>query len=74
MNVEWQSIATAPRDGSDFIAWDRIESAPFIVHFSDAILRQVPDSPRAVLTFYSENNGWRESELSHWMPLPEGPK
>jgi hypothetical protein len=63
---EWQPIATTPHDGTDFLVWDWIEETAFIVHFSNATKREY--------VFYSDKNGWRESELSHWMPLPEGPK
>ena len=70
----WLPIATCPRDGSRFLAWDHIDSECFIVEFSNAIYRQFPDDLRSELVFYSDKHGWRESELSHWMPLPEGPK
>ena len=66
MTGEWKPIATAPHDGTEFLVWDWIEKTVFIVRFSDATKREH--------VFYSDKNCWKQSELSHWMPLPEGPK
>ena len=70
----WRPIETAPKDGTEFLAWWKHPTA---------------DSPGVILTHWLDNSktrtpwaGWRWPSMtavvpgmypSHWMPLPTAP-
>lgn len=65
---EWESIKTAPRDGTMVLGtngrsvvsmwWDDRDSA----------------FPWAIVDGAGQINAWMEAAPTHWMPLPEPPK
>lgn len=75
---EWQSIETAPNDGSEHIrglwvtikrsgAEDEIQWRSYAGFIHD-------ESGRFLDVDYGEDFGWEADDFSHWMPLPEPPK
>jgi hypothetical protein len=56
---EWQPIATAPRNGSEILAWDELGFCA-VVYWDDARVEWT--------------NGDIVLQPTHWMPLPKGPK
>lgn len=67
---DWQPIATAPRDGTEFIGWHNDKACPALGAWF-------------TLAWYSEDERWpwEDAEgkhppafLTHWMPLPPLPE
>ncbi len=56
----WRPIATAPKDGSRFIAYDPRCGLLFTMHWSDDC-------------FLTDNERW-SCRFTHWMPLPLAPE
>lgn len=67
IDANWQDFETAPRDGTDFLAF-----GPFlgmlVLEFDDSA--RDPDFPWATLDGPNYYNG----AFSHWMPLPAKPE
>jgi hypothetical protein len=65
---EWQSIDTAPKDGSAFIAY--FDGQPFIAHYDDERYANKPRphfSPRGNVF----GRAWaRDNQPKYWMPIP----
>lgn len=61
---EWQPISTAPRDGSDILAYQRVAD-------KDRILTMRYD--RTGKTFCTNVHSFVAFDPSHWMPLPKPP-
>ena len=57
----WQSIETAPKDGSKFLAWRRHSTSPLIVFYN------------AEYDQYECEDGHLVFSLIHWRPLPKAP-
>lgn len=57
----WQPIATAPKDGTKFLAWRRHSTLPLIVHYNDEYSQ------------WEDADGILVYGLTHWMPLPKAP-
>ncbi len=66
---EWQDIATAPRNETMILAWEKDATCPYISWFWMGSWKtdssEFNDSDR----FYSS---WPKP--THWVPLPEPPK
>lgn len=65
---EWQSIDTAPIDGTNFLAVT--DEGMTVLHCSF----MAKDGPYWALTVnssYASDNGF--SKATHWMPLPKAP-
>ena len=63
--MTWQPIETAPKDGTEFLAWDglMIETC----WFKDGVLLASWDNQR----FSCDTDV--DCDATHWMPLPEPP-
>ncbi len=61
----WQTIETAPKDGTRVLAWYPNGGYQIVLEWNERCARWDDgfDGPR-----------WRDHELSHWMPLPEPPE
>lgn len=57
---DWQPIETAPKDGTEVLAWDG--SYLWIVEYMTGTWL----TPR--------DEGWMRLHVTHWMPLPEPPR
>lgn len=62
--MTWQLIETAPRDGTDIIAYQRVAD-------KDRILTMRYD--RAAETFVTNVHSFVAFDPTHWMPLPAPP-
>jgi len=64
----WQSIETAPRDGTRFLTWDSY----YGVRMGRAFMRADHDD---WLSYVDSNGSSRKGGIraSHWMPLPAAP-
>ncbi len=68
--MEWQPIATAPKDGTRILTWG-------CLHDDSGI--DMGESPRVELTKFSDvYHSWVSEEIgshepTHWMPLPKPP-
>lgn len=61
---KWQPIETAPKDGTQFIAW--------ISHYYQG------KGGHALVLWLPSKNGWHDASArrvqpTHWHPLPEAP-
>ena len=66
--MEWQPIETAPKDGTEILAFATFERRDFIAvaQWADAD----PEFPNTVAGWF-----WDYAiRPTHWMPLPEPPK
>jgi Protein of unknown function (DUF551) len=81
-NMEWQSIETAPTDGTPFIGAQILSDSKLATM---AVVRKSPKLPdkiwqccASVMVFNSHTDGQGVHValpfLTHWMPLPEPPK
>lgn len=68
--TEWRDIATAPRDGTEIVAWNR----------SDRIICHWHKSPSCAggwvthwETVSGYDVGWNTVHPTHWLPLPSAP-
>lgn len=68
--TEWRDIATAPKDGTEIVAWDR----------SDRIICHWHKSPSCAggwvthwETVSGYDVGWNTVHPTHWLPLPSAP-
>jgi hypothetical protein len=67
---DWQSIETAPRDGTAVLCWP----------FNYSSLFEGKAEPEIVIGFFSEDDWWCESTVAktfdptHWRPLPTPPQ
>lgn len=71
----WQPIATAPRDGSSFMAYNSV-TGPYQTWYNDS----EPDRPGTEFPCKIFTNGHNDTEPNiwypmptHWQPLPEAP-
>jgi hypothetical protein len=64
----WQSIDTAPKDGSEFLGWNGVTHDPWFWHAD----------PRGKRPCWARHfrgiTDDRRQPPTHWMPLPEPPK
>lgn len=60
---KWQSIESAPRDGTNFLACSP-QSSVFLAHWANGVV----DS-----SSWEDDDGYRERHATHWMPLPLPP-
>jgi hypothetical protein len=73
MTTPWQPIATAPKDGSLVVLWEKCDCEPFIGYWSLYRKRW-----RASLTYYCSDTGSVDDNVysdgvTHWMPMPPSP-
>jgi hypothetical protein len=73
---EWQPIETAPKDGTEILAWED-EYIPYVCTYwrggVTSLGHNLMESWQLVNIFGSiENN--RDIEPTHWMELPKPPK
>lgn len=78
--TEWQPIETAPKDGSDIIAFFPAENKHGIDNFHPQVIAVVSFQERGWWEI-SNVSGWEmETEIdshegpTHWMPMPEPPR
>jgi Protein of unknown function (DUF551) len=64
--MTWQPIATAPRDGTAFLAWESEE---------DEVVIAVAEREPANYPFFNATNYecYSEGRLTHWQQLPGPP-
>lgn len=60
--ANWRAASTAPRHGSEFIAWDPNCGLLFSMHWDDEDKR-----------FMTRDERW-SGHFTHWQPLPKEPK
>jgi len=60
----WQPIATAPKDGTNFLAVSYASSV-FLAHWANGVVDSCS---------YDNDCGYSSRFATHWMPLPEPPK
>lgn len=63
---DWQPIETAPKDGTDFLAW-LMGNTHMVIYFDASIDSLYPW--RAT----DSNSCYHVDAPTHWMPLPEPP-
>jgi hypothetical protein len=73
--MTWQDISTAPKDGTRILLWCAAPMLPTVGWWEPQASRSKPRpfwcSERAWLF----GNSWaRESQPTHWMPLPAPPE
>lgn len=68
---KWQPIETAPKDGTEFLAWcmERPPFSPVPTYFPD-IAKWHKDRVAAASYFYTRSG----AIPTHWMPIPDAPK
>jgi len=77
---EWQPIETAPRDGSEFLAYDSRTKRQDVCHMRNFSLSDVKNwvcQPSQFDGEYGPDNndfGYEWGDITHWMPLPPPPK
>lgn len=79
MSDDWRTIASAPRDGSHFLAWCELTAEEF--DEDDCKIKDVTERYAVVAYFIFGSfveSPWRGSfpqnlKFTHWQPLPEGP-
>lgn len=71
MTRVWQPIASAPRDGTEFLAYDHAVAKMAVCHWGRNGPRPTQfdrlDGPM------SDEFGYRKEGIRHWMPLPAAP-
>lgn len=75
--MQWQSIETAPKDGTEIIifvpAWTRkVHIGAYDVDVRLLNGKEINRSEGWAIT--GPGVGWHDPEPTHWMPLPGGPK
>ena len=78
--MEWQPIETAPKDGTNILAWNYNPNYlvnPYIAWFG-VDLNEADDRKKEWLTGdgddFSTGHYFTPCQPTHWMPLPEPPK
>ena len=74
VSAGWQSIETAPKDGSYLLLWEQYSDAPFVGYWSDGSWSVSHEHVDA-------EGGWDGANvvdalsmpITHWMPLPPAP-
>ena len=61
--MDWQPIATAPKDGTEILVYTRSECF-YVVVYDDVF-----SAPWRI----RNDEGLNETVPTHWMPLPEAP-
>ncbi len=69
---KWQDAASAPRDGTPFLAW-----CPIIVGLGDT--DATPDAELRIVWWeargqFTSDRDLGNEEFTHWRPQPEGPR
>lgn len=75
---EWQDIETAPRDGTEFLAWDSVAQKMDVAYMYNVSTREPLWVPRQVQMDgeygpLGDEFGCDHRNITHWMPLPEPP-
>ena len=68
---EWQDIASAPSDGTEFLAAVQVRDLSGNEWWERHVVA-VDDETGLILDYYYA--GWDIADYSHWQPLPEPPK
>jgi len=68
--TDWQDIASAPRDGSDFHAVDGRTGHQEIVFFDDT---RKSDVTQEWVWHTKDGPAYHERFFTHWRPLPSPP-
>lgn len=69
--MSWQSIETAPKDGTWVLLWQHALATQYAHLFEDPYL---PRAGRWDESEWRDIDGGRLKYASHWMPLPEPPR
>lgn len=75
---DWQPIETAPKDGTEFLAFDSRTRKMDVCEMSNIITREPLWVCRPVQMDgeYGPDNsdfGYEWKDITHWMPLPKPP-
>jgi hypothetical protein len=62
--TDWQPIETAPKDGTDLLAYSAWSEQQFVVFWRDGDWAAV---------IQNDGSPYRVGGLHYWMPLPEPP-
>lgn len=67
----WQSMSTAPRDGTVIQAWHTVHKCPISILWN----KEGHDFDGEALHWFerSYTTAWPEHAFSHWMPIPAAP-
>lgn len=74
---KWQPAETAPKDGSEFLAWcPHGEGSVEIGHYYRLSHTVYEPAGEGLFRAREEEyaSGWNCNYFTHWMPLPEPPK
>lgn len=79
--MDWQPIETAPRDGTDVIAWDKKFGARqtqwrnYGTGSPAKAAYDRGDGPRGAFVWREPIHNWvQDWRPTHWMPLPDPPE
>lgn len=64
---DWQPIETAPKDGTDILAWSPFGHGCLVVSFDDS---ETPGWPWLTL----DGPNYAATTFTHWQPLPPPPR
>lgn len=69
----WQPIATAPKDGTEFLAYDRRVKKMAVCLWDPWNGCAFPAHPSGEYGHDKNYAGYRGEDITHWMALPEAP-
>jgi hypothetical protein len=72
--MEWQPIETAPKDGTEFLAYDKRTKKMDVCHWIGRPMNW-PSQVQMDGEYgpYEDQFGHSWRDISHWMPLPPPP-
>jgi|GEM_PF-1410987 len=72
VRVNWESIETAPRDGTEILLYDQIEGEVYLGKWIDNSQQWCPQSSEMEVGFWSDD--CHLPNVHYWMKIPDRPK